>query len=98
MSCTCSFAALPWPTTACFTCSAVYSMTGSSASTAAEIAAPRAWPSSSVDCGLTLTNTFSMATSVGRCRAITSREIARGSRGGAPGSSPSPLLMQPQVT
>ena len=32
---TCSFAALPWPTTACFTCSAVYSVTGRSASTAA---------------------------------------------------------------
>ena len=42
ISCTCSFAALPCPTTACFTCSAVYSATGRRASTAAEIAAPRA--------------------------------------------------------
>ena len=71
ISCTCSFAALPWPTTACLTCSAVYSLTGKPASTAAEIAAPRAWPSSSVDCGLTLTKTFSTATSVGRCAPIT---------------------------
>ena len=66
MCCTCSFAAWPLPTTACFTCSAVYSATGRPASTAAQIAVPRAWPSASVDCGLTLTNTFSTATSAGR--------------------------------
>ena len=41
-------------------------------STAAQIAAPRAWPSISVDFGLTLTNTFSTATCSGRCCAITS--------------------------
>jgi hypothetical protein len=35
------------------------------ACTAAAIAVPRACPRSSVDCGLTLTNTFSTATSVG---------------------------------
>ena len=66
------------------------------ASTAAEIAAPRACPSSSVDCGLTLTKTFSTATSVGRCCAIT---VAR-SRRITPrrsGSSPSPVRMQPHV-
>ena len=66
ISCTCSFFAWPLPTTACFTCSAVYSETGSVASTAAQIAAPRAWPSSSVDCGFTFTKTFSTATSTGR--------------------------------
>src|SRR5690606_11645406 len=42
MACTCSLAALPCPTTACLTCSAVYSETGRSASTSALIAAPRA--------------------------------------------------------
>ena len=31
----------------------------------AQIAAPRAWPRSNVDCGFTLTNTFSTATSTG---------------------------------
>ena len=67
--------ALPWPTTACLTCRAVYSATGRPASTAAAIAAPRAWPSSSVECGLTLTNTFSTATSVGP---LARRSRARG--------------------
>src|SRR5471032_634490 len=61
IACTWSLAALPWPVTACLTCSAVYSATLSSASTSAQMAAPRAWPSSKVDCGLTLTKTFSMA-------------------------------------
>ncbi len=49
ISCTCGFSARPAPTTACLTCTAVYSVTGSPASTAAAIAAPRAWPSSSVE-------------------------------------------------
>jgi hypothetical protein len=60
------------PTTDCLTCSAVYSDTGSPASTAAQIAVPRACPSASVDCALTLTNTFSIATSCGAFAAITS--------------------------
>jgi hypothetical protein len=47
------FFAWPLPTTACFTWSAVYSATGRPAITAAQIAVPRAWPSSNVDCGLT---------------------------------------------
>src|SRR5258705_2695817 len=42
MCCTCSLVAWPLPTTACFTWSAVYSETGSPASTAAQIAVPRA--------------------------------------------------------
>ncbi len=92
MSCTCSFAALPWPTTACFTCSAVYSATGSPASTAAEIAAPRACPSSSVDCGLTLTNTFSTATSVGPVARDDLAEVVQddtaGARAGCPRVAP----------
>ncbi len=66
MSCTCAFCALPWPTTACLTCRAVYSATSKSAPTNAQIAAPRAWPSNSVDCGLTLTKTFSIAAQSGR--------------------------------
>jgi hypothetical protein len=65
MACTCSLAALPWPTTACLTCKAVYSATGRFAVTSAAIAAPRAWPSSSVDCGLTLTKTISTAACCG---------------------------------
>ena len=59
MNCTCSFGALPCPTTDCFTCSAVYSATGSSFITSAVMQAPRAWPSISVACGLTLTKTIS---------------------------------------
>jgi hypothetical protein len=43
----------------------VYSATGSFAVTSAAIAAPRAWPSSSVDCGLTLTKTISTAACCG---------------------------------
>ena len=42
-----------------FICSAVYSATGNPPDTSAARAAPRAWPSSSVLCGLTLTNTIS---------------------------------------
>src|SRR5258706_207158 len=42
MCCTCSFLAWPLPTTACLTCSAVYSAIGSPAITAAQIADPRA--------------------------------------------------------
>ena len=55
----CAFAASPWPTTDFFICRAVYSATGSPAVTSAASAAPRAWPSSRVDCGLTFTNTIS---------------------------------------
>ena len=44
---------------------AVYSATASSCETSAESAAPRAWPSSSVACGLTLTNTISTEAQVG---------------------------------
>src|SRR3989440_4505081 len=59
ISCTCPFFAWPLPTTACLTWSAVYSETGRPASTAAQIAVPRAWPSASVEAGLTLAQTFS---------------------------------------
>src|SRR5712671_728946 len=69
---TCSFLACPLPTTDCFTWSAVYSATGRPASTAAQMAVPRAWPSASVDWGFTLTNTFSTATSTGPCAAMIS--------------------------
>src|SRR6266542_4545382 len=61
ISWTCSFFAWPLPTTACLTWRAVYSATGNPASTAAQIAVPRAWPSASVDAGLMLTKTFSSA-------------------------------------
>jgi len=44
-----------------FICSAVYSDTASERDTSAASAAPRACPSSSVLCGLTLTNTISTA-------------------------------------
>src|ERR1041384_4956305 len=82
---TCSLRAWPLPTTDCFTC------------TAAQIAVPRAWPSARVDCGLTLTNTFSTATSSGPCAAmiwfrpsrIALRRCAR---------APSPDFTQPLVT
>src|SRR5207237_10102698 len=77
MCCTCSFAAWPLPTTDCFTCNAVYSATGRPAMTAAQIAVPRAWPSARVDCGLTLTKTFSTATWTGACAAITSARPSR---------------------
>ena len=65
MSCTCGLAALPVPTTDCLIWVGEYSATSRSAPTSAVIAAPRAWPSSRVECGLTLTNTFSMAAQCG---------------------------------
>ena len=65
ISWTCSLRAWPWPTTAFFICSAVYSDTARSVDTSAVSAAPRAWPSSSVDCGLTLTKTISTEAQVG---------------------------------
>src|SRR5581483_4288035 len=96
MCCTCSFAAWPLPTTDCFTCSAVYSATGRPAITAAQIAVPRAWPSSKVDCGFTLTKTFSIATSTGPCSAITSRRPSSSTFSRA-ARSPLPDLTQPLV-
>ncbi len=94
---TCSFFAWPLPTTDCFTWSAVYSATGSPASTAAQIAVPRAWPSASVDCGLTLTNTFSTATSAGPCAAMISFRPSRIAFSRA-ARSPPPDFTQPLVT
>src|SRR5258706_2037935 len=96
MCCTCSLAAWPLPTTDCLTCSAVYSATGRPASSAAQIAVPRAWPRASVDCGLTFTKTFSTATAVGAWAAITSRSPSRMAfRRMA--RSPSPDFTQPLV-
>src|SRR5450631_259989 len=97
IACTCSLAALPWPTTACLTCNAVYSETGRCARTAAEMAAPRAWPSNSVEWGLTFTNTFSIATSPGWCVSMTLAKSRRMSSRRA-GSSPCVLRMQPLAT
>ncbi len=48
-----------------FICSAVYSATVTLLDTSPVIAAPRAWPSSSVLCGLTFTNTISTEAQVG---------------------------------
>src|SRR3989454_9462831 len=94
ISCTCTFFAWPLPTTACLTWRAVYSETGKPASTAAQIAVPRAWPSASVDAGLMLTKTFSSAICCGRCRAMTSRRFSRMIFRRS-GRSASPDLMQP---
>src|SRR5215467_4415799 len=97
MCCTCSLLAWPLPTTACLTCSAVYSTTGSPASTAAQIAVPRACPRASVEAGLALTKTFSTTICCGRCFSITSRRFERivPSRSGRPEF---PDLMQPLAT
>jgi hypothetical protein len=57
--------------------SAAYSCTTSPLDAAAQIAAPRAWPSSRVDCGLTLTNTFSTVATCGRVARITSDSDSR---------------------
>ena len=65
ISCTWLLLARPWPTIAFFICSAVYSATGSPPETSAASAAPRACPSSSVLCGLTLTNTISTEAQAG---------------------------------
>jgi hypothetical protein len=94
---TCSLRAWPLPTTDCLTCSAVYSATGSPARTAAQIAVPRAWPSASVDCGLMLTKTFSTATSIGPCAAMTSFSPSRMLFSRC-ARSPSPDLTQPLAT
>src|SRR5437773_10343616 len=91
------FSGVAVPTTDCLTWSAVYSATGRPASTAAQMAVPRACPSASVDCGLALTNTISTATSPGACAAmipfspsrIAFNLVAR---------APAPDLTQPLVT
>ena len=67
------------------------------ACTTAQMAAPRACPSSRVDWGLTLTNTFSIAVCTGRCAAITSASPSRRTLMRS-GNSPSPLFTQPLVT
>src|SRR5688572_14633559 len=97
MCCTCSLAAWPLPTTDCLTCSAVYSATGRPASTAAQIAVPRAWPRARVDCGLVLTNTFSTATCPGAWASMTSFSPSRITLSRA-ARSPSPDLTQPLAT
>ncbi len=65
ISCTWDLAARPWPTTAFFICSAVYSATGSWLATRAVTQAPRAWPSSRVDWGFTFTKTISTVAASG---------------------------------
>ena len=97
MCCTCRFLAWPLPTTDCLTWSAVYSATGRPASTAAQIAVPRACPSASVDCGLALTNTISTATSPGACAAMMPFSPSRIAFSLA-ARSPAPDLTQPLVT
>src|SRR5947207_121595 len=97
MCCTCRFLAWPLPTTDCLTWSAVYSATGRPASTAAQIAVPRACPSASVDCGLALTNTISTATSPGACAAMIPFSPSRIAFSLA-ARSPAPDLTQPLVT
>src|SRR5229473_4468186 len=97
MCCTCLFLAWPLPTTDCLTCSAVYSATGRPASTAAQMAVPRACPSASVDCGLALTNTISTATSPGACAAMMPFSPSRIAFS-LVARSPAPDLTQPLVT
>ncbi len=58
---------------ACLTWLAVYSLTDSPSSTAATIAAPRAWPSLSAESAFFAMNTCSMPIITGPCRRITSR-------------------------
>src|SRR5256885_1127947 len=97
MCCTCCFLAWPLPTTDCLTWSAVYSATGRPASTAAQMAVPRACPSASVDCGLALTNTISTATSPGACAAMMPFSPSRIAFS-LVARSPPPDLTQPLVT
>ena len=67
-----SLSARPVPVTASLISEGVNSSSASFASPQATIAAPRACPSRRVLCGLTFTNTRSIAASSGACRAITS--------------------------
>ena len=76
----------------------MYSATGSFADTAAQIAVPRAWPSASVDAGLTFTNTFSSATWAGRWVAITSASDSRMTAMRSGRLSIRGVRMQPLVT
>lgn len=61
-------------------------------------AAPRAWPSSRVEAGLTLTNTCSTAASVGWCRRVTSAMPSRMARMRSGNGAPSGARMQPEAT
>src|SRR6185312_13375760 len=65
MCCTCSLPAWPLPTTACLMAFGAYSLTGKPHPTAAQIAAPRAWPSFNAESAFFAMNTRSIAASVG---------------------------------
>ena len=66
------FSAPPVPTSAFLMTLVEYSATGMPERARLSMATPRAWPSLSVDCGLTLTKTSSTAPLSGRWRRITS--------------------------
>src|SRR6185312_13561699 len=71
--CTCTFSALPYPTTLIFTSSGEYSASASPASPITNRATPRTCASFSADLALTAWNTSSTAASSGRCSRMTSR-------------------------
>src|SRR5581483_6365438 len=78
MCCTWAFSARPWPTTADLTWAGAYSARLRPAPASAQIAAPRAWPSTMALETLRLTNTDSTAASCGaysRIRAPSSLRI-----------------------
>jgi hypothetical protein len=71
MNFTCCLFARPFPVTDRLMRAGEYSLTGRPpAATAARIA-PRAWPSTSAERGLTATKTCSTTTQSGACRVIT---------------------------
>ncbi len=71
MYCTCSFSAVPSPTTASFIWLGEYSPTASPISAQATSAAPRAWPVAKAAVTLLPNHTVSMPTQLGRNRSIT---------------------------
>src|SRR6185312_7972935 len=70
MCCTCSLPAWPLPTTACLMALGAYSLTGNPHPTAAQIAAPRAYPSFNAESAFFAMNTRSIAASAGACASM----------------------------
>src|SRR5215510_5694730 len=90
--------AWPTPVTDFFTKFAAYSNTGRPARAGANSTTPRAWPSFSVEPGLTLTNVSSTAASSGRCASTMAATPSNSSRNRSASGADEPTRTMPCAT
>src|SRR5215831_10845709 len=90
--------ACPTPVTDFFTRFAAYSNTGRPARAGANRTTPRAWPSFSVEPGLTLTNVSSTAASTGRCASTMAATPSNSSRNRSASGADEPTRTMPCAT